>query len=86
MNGRLQLQVLSPEGELLNEEAESVRLPAVDGSLGILRGHVPMVAALKAGRILYRREGQQRSLLISGGLAEVRDDRICVLVDTPQEA
>ena len=75
------LNVLSMLGPLLQTQADSVNVPALDGRLGILRGHAPMIAALGPGKVLYRTGPDQRELFIPGGVLEVRDDVITILTD-----
>ena len=78
----MRLRILSVSGTLLDTEASSVTVPAEDGLLGILRGHAPMVAALKAGDIRYRSgEEETARFPISGGVLEVSRDLITVLTD-----
>lgn len=81
MSKALELVVLSPKGEVLRAAPQSVRLPATDGSLGIMPGHRTMLVALGPGDILYKEAGLQQRLSITGGLAEVEQDRVVVLVD-----
>lgn len=77
----MKLRILSVTGTLLEAEADSVTVPAADGQLGILRGHSPMIAALRAGEIRYGRAGTQERFPVSGGVLEVSGDLITVLTD-----
>ncbi|TDA69743.1 MAG: F0F1 ATP synthase subunit epsilon [Clostridia bacterium] len=82
----LELKIVTPERVLMQTEAEAVVVPAELGYLGVLPGHAPLLAALKAGVIRYRREGQMRSLAVSGGFMEVASNRVVVLADTAETA
>lgn len=75
------LRVLSMLGPLLQTQADSVTVPALDGSLGILRGHAPMIAALGRGRVSYRLGDEAGTCPILGGVLEVKDDIITILTD-----
>lgn len=77
----LKLKVLSPEGSLLDVSTDSVRLPAIDGSLGVMPGHQPMLLALTAGEVIYRAGSDTKRLAIPGGLAQVDGQSITVLAD-----
>jgi F-type H+-transporting ATPase subunit epsilon len=67
----LTLLVISPDRIVLDEPVDSVRLPGVDGSFGVLRGHAPMVAAIAAGVLHYRQGGVEKILFVSDGFCEV---------------
>ena len=77
----LQLDVITPERRLLSEQADSVTVPGLEGELGILPGHTPLISALKTGVLSYAQGGATRRLLVSGGFVEVNNDRVSVLAD-----
>src|SRR5215211_481345 len=77
----LQLDVITPERRLLSEQADAVTVPGLEGELGILPGHTPLISALKTGVLSYTQGGTTRRLLVSGGFVEVNNDRISVLAD-----
>lgn len=67
----LALHVVTPEGKTLAEEVDEVQLPGLLGEFGVLPGHVPMLSAVKAGVLRYRK-GQERGVMAVGpGFAEV---------------
>jgi len=76
----LTLRILSMGGVLLETETDSVVLAAPDGEFGVMAGHVPAAATLPAGQVRYRAGGEFRTYPIDGGLCEVRDDVITILV------
>jgi F-type H+-transporting ATPase subunit epsilon len=69
--GQLTLRIISPDRIVLDEQVDSVRLPGVDGSFGILARHAPMVAAITVGVLRYRQGGAERILFVSDGFCEV---------------
>ena len=79
MADALTLRVITPDKIVLDTTATSIRLPAVDGSMGVLSGHAPMVAALDVGELLYTENGQQQSIFVSGGFAEVRSNTVRIV-------
>jgi F-type H+-transporting ATPase subunit epsilon len=81
MAGTLTLRVITPERIALDQSVESVRVPAVDGDLGILPRHAPMVAALDVGLMRYRVGGAEQVLFVSGGFCEVRDQTVRVVTE-----
>ena len=77
----IQLQVVTPERVVLEEEADIVVARGAEGDLGILHGHEPLITPLATGELMYRTDGQEQFLAISGGFLEVRPDRVVVLAD-----
>lgn len=74
----LLLKVITPRRILCEAEADEVALPGLDGQIGILPGHRPMVIALGEGTLTFRTGGDVESHEVRGGYAEVRGDRIVV--------
>ncbi len=75
----LTLRVITPESVALDTTASSVRIPALDGQMGILPRHASMVAALEAGVLTWTEQGASRAMFVSGGFAEVRDNTVRVV-------
>ena len=75
------LRILTPERIVLDTDASSVRFPGVDGSIGVLPRHAPMVAALDAGELHYRHAGKEEHFFVSGGFAEVRQNTVRIVTD-----
>lgn len=86
MAGKFTFQVVSPDGNVLKEEIEFVVLPGVNGELGILPNHAPLIAALEAGVVRYTIVGKETKLAISGGFVEVSENKATVLADTAEFA
>ena len=74
------LQIVTPEGEVYNGEAVQLSVRAVNGSLSVLAGHIPMMTALKNGACrVYEQEGQPREAECSGGLLSVTKEKVRLL-------
>src|SRR5262245_43703649 len=71
---KLTLRVITPDRIVLDTQAESVRVPAVDGSMGFLPRHANLVAALDIGLLAWREGGKEQALFVSGGCVEVREN------------
>ena len=84
MADSITLRVITPETIVLDTTAESVQIPGVDGLIGILHRHAPMVAALGAGPMTYVSNGQSRTMFVSTGFCEVRDDTVRVVTDASE--
>lgn len=82
MDKRLTLYIKSPD-KFLHEEHEitSMRLPLIDGSLGIRPGHAPLVAEVKSGTIQYLKERSTEfeRIDVSEGVLRVEDDIVSIL-------
>ena len=81
MADAITLRVITPEEIILDTQAERVRVPGLDGSIGILRRHAPMVAALDAGELRYEQGGRDESMFVGQGFAEVRDNTVRIVSD-----
>lgn len=82
----LQLEVVTPERVLLRGEIEALVVPAAEGYLGVLPGHLPLVCGLVPGVVRYRQAGRSARLAVSGGLMEVARNRVIILADTAERA
>jgi F-type H+-transporting ATPase subunit epsilon len=77
-----QLELVSPERLLLARQVEMATIPAVEGEMGVLPGHAPMIVVLRGGVIRVRENGaESERLFVAGGFAEVAPDRCTVLAD-----
>src|SRR5215831_9877972 len=87
MAGTLTLRVITPDRIALDRSVASARIPGLDGSIGVLPRHAPMIAALDAGLLHYRAQagGQEEVLFISGGFAEVRDDTLRLVTEAGEK-
>jgi F-type H+-transporting ATPase subunit epsilon len=84
--GSLHLEIVTPDRVVLTTEADYVSLPGVEGDLGILPGHIPFFAALKTACMHFEAGGKTIWASITGGFAEIADDRVQVLVDAAELA
>jgi F-type H+-transporting ATPase subunit epsilon len=82
----LTLRVITPDAIVLDTPASSVRIPGVDGQIGILPRHAPMVAALDTGVLRYRSGGTEHFLFVSEGFAEVRDNTLRLVCEAGDPA
>jgi len=78
----LLLEIVTPERIVYTNEVEMVIAPALDGELGILPLHAPMVAALKAGEVRVKYDTDQVEwFAISGGYLQVHEDKVVILAN-----
>lgn len=75
------LDVVTPNGSVFYEEdAEIVILQTKQGELGVMAGHIPTVTPLKIGILRVKINGKFDYLAVTEGFAEIRPDKITVLV------
>jgi F-type H+-transporting ATPase subunit epsilon len=84
----MELIVVTPERQLLRETVVEVTMPGLDGALGILPGHAPLMTELGIGELRYRTatSSQAISLSVVRGFGEVLPDRVTLLAETAERA
>jgi F-type H+-transporting ATPase subunit epsilon len=82
----INLQVVTAERIILNDEVDSLVAPGADGELGILPRHAPLLSGLKPGELRYRRAGEENFLAIGGGFIEVLNNKVIVLADSAERS
>ncbi|MBI2328637.1 MAG: F0F1 ATP synthase subunit epsilon [Chloroflexi bacterium] len=82
----IKLDIVTAERLVFSEEVDIVVAPGVEGQLGVLPHHTPLMTILQAGELRVRKGGEELSLAISGGFLEVRPDRVIVLADAAERA
>ncbi|MEK7797183.1 MAG: ATP synthase F1 subunit epsilon, partial [Pseudomonadota bacterium] len=84
---KLQVDIVSAEAQIFSGKAERVVAPSVNGELGILPHHAPLLARLKPGMVRIIVDGDtEESVFISGGLIEVQPHVVTILADTAQRS
>jgi F-type H+-transporting ATPase subunit epsilon len=87
MAGNIRLEVVTPQKEVVKEEAQIVMAPGVLGEFGVLIGHTPFMTALNVGTIRYNdAQGQEHSVFVSGGFAEALPDKVTVLAESAEKS
>jgi len=82
----IQLQIVTPEREVAEEEVDEVQIPGKEGYLGVLPGHAPLLTELQSGTLEYRQNASRRFVAIHWGFAEVLPDRVIVLAENAERA
>ena len=82
----LQLQIVSADRLLIQDQVDEVEVPAADGYLGILPGHTPLLALLQVGELWYRKGEEKFHLSIAFGFVEVQPDRVSILAEVAERA
>jgi F-type H+-transporting ATPase subunit epsilon len=77
----LHFEFVSPENVLFSGDVDQVDLPGIEGDLGVLPGHAPMVTTLRPGVVTIIREGRREAVVVVGGFAEMGPAGLTVLAD-----
>ncbi|MFY4775237.1 F0F1 ATP synthase subunit epsilon [Metabacillus sp. RGM 3146] len=80
------VNVVTPDGPVYEAQVEMVSVKAQSGELGILPGHVPMVAPLEIGAVRLKKDGATELVAVSGGFIEVRQDNVTILAQAAETA
>ena len=75
----LQCIVVTPEKPVVDEAAQFVALPLLDGEIGVAPGHTPLIGRLGAGELRVTREGQVSRYYVESGFVEVMADVVTLL-------
>ena len=78
------LEIITPERKVYSGDVRFVVVPGVEGELGFLPHHAPLVSALDIGVMRVQEENRTFKVAISGGFVEVRNNRVVVLARTAE--
>ncbi|WP_017756595.1 F0F1 ATP synthase subunit epsilon [Calidifontibacillus oryziterrae] len=82
----IKVSVVTPDGPVVETDVEMVSTKAVSGELGILPGHIPLVAPLTISAVRLKNGGKTELVAVSGGFVEVRPDKVTVLAQAAELA
>ena len=79
MPAGLKLEVTTPTGLVYSKDVDMVTLPGQEGEMGILPMHAPLIALLGDGEIIARHGHDEDHILVTGGCAEITQERVAIL-------
>jgi F-type H+-transporting ATPase subunit epsilon len=82
----LRLEIITAERQVFADNVNVVVAPGIEGELGILPHHAPLMTMLTPGELLIRKDGEETYMSVSGGFLEVRPDKILILADACERA
>ena len=83
----VKVNIVTPDGPVYDAEVEMVIAKTVTGEIGVLAGHIPLVAPLAIGAVKLKKEGKKQELVaVAGGFIEVRPDKISILAPAAELA
>ena len=76
------LQIISPDKSVFDEEIEMVIVPGSEGDIGVLSNHMPLITSLRLGNIyIYRNKKIIKKFLVNGGIIEVSENKCTLLTE-----
>ena len=77
----LHLEIVTPEQKIYSDDVDSVTIPGVEGELGVLPQHVPLMTQLLPGELRVLKGGEELRLAVGEGFVEIGADKVAVLTD-----
>ena len=78
----LTLEIVTPEARVYSQTVDSVVIPTVEGEVGILPGHVPLMTQVGAGELRATKGNVTELLIVGGGFAQVTAEKVSILADS----
>jgi len=77
----LTLEIVTPEAKVYSDTIDSVVIPTVEGEIGVLPGHIPLLTQVEDGELRVTKGATTELLVVSGGFAQIDGDRVRVLAE-----
>ena len=84
MAEKIQLEIVTPKGAVFSDKVDIVTAPGYAGDFGVLANHAPMLSTIKIGVLLYKKDGKDYSMMVSGGFCEVSHNKSTFLVESAE--
>lgn len=78
------LEIVTPQNKVFSEDVRFLVAPGVEGELGILPEHAPLITALNIGVLRIQQDGKNFKVVVNGGFMEVRGSRVTVLANSAE--
>ena len=77
----MRLEIITAEQEVYSEDVDVLVAPGLEGQLGILPHHAPLMTVIQPGEIMIRKDGEESYLAVTGGFMEVLGNKVTILAD-----
>jgi len=77
----LKLEIVTPEAKIFSQDVDVVYIPGIEGELGILPRHIPLMTIIKPGELRVTASGQNTYMAVGEGFVEVTGSSVTVLTD-----
>jgi len=82
----MKIEIVTPKSTINEDGVDFVSMESIDGSLGILPGHMPLFAELKISALHYKKENRTEVIAVMGGVARVHKDTITIITDDAERS
>lgn len=82
----LTVNIVTPDGPVYDSEVDMIIAKTASGEIGILPGHIPMVAPLVIGAVKLKKDGKTEYAAVNGGFVEVRPEKVTILAQSSEVA
>ena len=82
----IELEIVTPEKQVVRDQVEEIQIPGKAGYLGVLPGHAPLITELAVGEISYKKGGVTTHMSVAWGFAEVLPNKVTILAETAERA
>ncbi len=80
----LLLEIVTPEHVVFSKEVDSLTVRGIEGELGVLPGHIPLVTPLRVAPVVARKGNETTTIAVHGGFAEIQGDKVIVLAESAE--
>jgi F-type H+-transporting ATPase subunit epsilon len=84
--GKLLLEIVTPQGLVFSEEVDEVTASGMEGEFGVLPGHVPFVTTLKIGMLTCKKGNETKYFFVNWGYSEAGPDKVMILADSAERS
>jgi len=78
----MHLDIITPDKKIFSGTVESVKVPGTMGPFEVLNYHAPIISSLEAGYVRFKENGQHGKFKITGGVIEVKDNKVVILAES----
>ena len=86
MENSLRLEIVTPYGLIFNGDVDEITATGSEGEFGVLPGHAPFITTLKTGMLACKAGNETMVFFVSGGYAEVANDKVTILADSAERS
>ena len=83
---KFKLDIVTPERLVYSEDVDVVTVPTIEGEIGILANHTPIVSVIASGELKIKKDGEVNYIAISGGFVQFIKNKATILADAAERA
>lgn len=83
---KIKFEIVTAERDVYTDDVDVVIAPGIEGQLGILPNHAPLLTMLQPGELVVRKGSEETAIFVSGGFLEVMQNRVTILADVAERA